>query len=91
MARFISVAGLKVVAVRDYKTGLRDDGKQQTNMGLPQSDVLYYELEDGAWVCVRPSGTEPKIKVYANAFAPCQKDAEALTQKLIEQTRELLA
>ena len=56
----------KVQAVRDYKADTRTDlatGKTEST-GLPNSNVLYYELSDGAWCCVRPSGTEPKIKFY---------------------------
>ena len=65
-----SLAGLSVLAVRDYKTGLRTDADGETaQMGLPVSDVLYYELEGRNWVCVRPSGTEPKIKQYVNTRA----------------------
>ena len=59
-------AGHKVTAVRDYKldeiTDLATGEKKPT--GLPNSNVLYYELTDDAWVCVRPSGTEPKVKFY---------------------------
>ncbi|MBQ9793854.1 MAG: phospho-sugar mutase [Clostridia bacterium] len=59
------IGGLKVVRVRDYKDGkvYHADGNV-TETGLPSSDVLYYELESGDAVIVRPSGTEPKIKVY---------------------------
>ena len=61
-----AIGDYKVLAVRDYKTDLRidmaDGSKSPT--GLPTSNVLYYELEDHAWCCVRPSGTEPKIKFY---------------------------
>ena len=51
----VSVNGVKIIEYRDYLTG---------NTGLPVSDVLYYVLEDESWFCVRPSGTEPKIKIY---------------------------
>ena len=59
-------AGHKVVAVRDYKADTITDvatGAVEPT-GLPNSNVLYYELTDDAWVCVRPSGTEPKVKFY---------------------------
>jgi len=45
--------------------------------GLPKSNVLYYELEDGAWVCIRPSGTEPKIKFYYGIKGADLADADA--------------
>ncbi len=61
----VSVGGLSVVAVRDYLTSRRTTaGGAVTPLDLPVSDVLYFELEDGAWMAVRPSGTEPKIKIY---------------------------
>lgn len=54
-----------VIAVRDYNSGITfyADGKQR-KIDLPKSNVIYYELDDNAWCCVRPSGTEPKIKFY---------------------------
>ncbi|OFD38643.1 phosphoglucomutase [Bacillus mycoides] len=60
------VAGLTVVAVEDYKesiiTTLQDGNKEEIH--LPKSNVLKYQLADGSWFCLRPSGTEPKIKFY---------------------------
>ena len=50
-----------------------------TKTGLPQSNVLYYELENNSWCCVRPSGTEPKIKLYMGVKGKNEEDA---TQKL---------
>jgi phosphoglucomutase len=47
-----------------------------TKTGLPSSNVLYYELSDNAWCCVRPSGTEPKIKFYFGVKGTSLKDAE---------------
>jgi len=60
------VNGKKVLRVRDYKAGTILDLENGTvsETGLPVSDVLYFELEDDAWWCVRPSGTEPKMKYY---------------------------
>ena len=85
------IAGLKVTAVRDYLKGVRTaDGKEEPT-GLPTSDVLYFELEKGCWVCVRPSGTEPKIKLYVNSNAGDRADAEELNVKLCEASKALLA
>lgn len=56
----------KALAIRDYDSGERievDSGIRE-KISLPQSNVLYYEMKNGAWFCIRPSGTEPKIKVY---------------------------
>ena len=60
------IGGYPVLGVRDYKKQVITDSKTKatTPTGLPESDVLYYDLPDNSWVCVRPSGTEPKIKVY---------------------------
>ncbi len=44
-----------------------------TKTGLPSSNVLYYELENNNWCCVRPSGTEPKIKLYMGVKARSEK------------------
>ena len=85
------IAGLKVTAVRDYLKGVRvADGREEPT-GLPQSNVLYFELEKGCWVCVRPSGTEPKIKLYVNANDPDRTAAEALNEKLCEASKALMA
>ena len=76
-------AGVKVLAVRDYSVGeRRTAGGEVTRLDLPQSDVLYYELEGGHWICVRPSGTEPKIKLYVNAVSPTAAGTDALLTKL---------
>lgn len=64
--RFQTIGGFKVLKMRDY---LIDEVKdmvtgEKSSTGLTKSNVLYYELENNAWCCVRPSGTEPKIKFY---------------------------
>lgn len=58
--------GCEIKAVRDYLTRRKTDMADGSSkaLDLPVSNVLYYELEDGAWFCIRPSGTEPKIKIY---------------------------
>ncbi|MBR5336766.1 MAG: phospho-sugar mutase [Lachnospiraceae bacterium] len=60
------IGGYPVLDVRDYKKDVITDTKTGATKptGLPESDVIYYDLPDNSWVCVRPSGTEPKIKVY---------------------------
>ena len=50
--------------------------------GLPASDVLYYELEEDAWCCVRPSGTEPKIKYYFGVKGGSMEDADFQLERL---------
>lgn len=55
----------EAVALRDYLKSTRiDENKAIEKLDLPQSDVLYYEMPNNAWFCIRPSGTEPKLKVY---------------------------
>ena len=79
-----------VEAVRDYKEGVRTDlktgVKEETH--LPTSNVLYYELSEDAWCCVRPSGTEPKIKFYigvkGNDIEDAKQRAEGLKKALLE-------
>lgn len=72
------VGGYKVVSARDYKLDTIKDlttGEIKPT-GLPSSNVLYYDMEDGAWLCVRPSGTEPKIKFYYGIKGTSLEDAE---------------
>ena len=72
------VGGYKVVSARDYKLDTVKDmatGEVKPT-GLPASNVLYYDLEDGAWLCVRPSGTEPKIKFYYGIKGTSLADAD---------------
>ena len=55
-----------------------------TKTGLPQSNVLYYELEDDAWCCIRPSGTEPKIKLYMGVKGKTNEEANQKLENLKE-------
>lgn len=73
------VGGVKVVEARDYSADTVKNlvTGEVTPTGLPKSNVLYYILEDGTWFCVRPSGTEPKIKVYFGANGDTMKEAES--------------
>ena len=84
------LGGLKVTGVRDYLKGVRCSEGREEPTGLPKSDVLFFELEGGNWVCVRPSGTEPKIKLYVNTNAKKQADSEALNEKLQEAAKGII-
>ena len=78
------IGGYRVLAIRDYKKDERVDlatGKKSTT-GLPESNVLYYELEEDAWVCARPSGTEPKIKFYYGVRGTSLADADAKSEHM---------
>jgi len=86
-----SFDGVKVTAVRDYQTGERRaaDGTVE-RLEQPASNVLYYELENRGWICVRPSGTEPKIKLYVNAVSGSDADTEAMLARLTDAAVSLL-
>lgn len=79
--------GYKVLSVRDYKMDTIQDVKtgKIKPTGLPNSNVLYYDMEEGVWLCVRPSGTEPKIKFYYGVKGKDLKDARKLSEKLGKQ------
>ena len=78
------LGGCQVLAVRDYKENIRKDMRtgETAPAGLPVSDVLYYELEDRAWCCIRPSGTEPKIKYYFGVKGSSLQDAQNRLDRL---------
>ena len=78
------LGGFQVLAVRDYKADVRVDlvSGEKSATGLPSSNVLYYELENNAWCCVRPSGTEPKIKFYFGVKGTSLEDAAEKLEKL---------
>ena len=80
------ICGSKVVWVGDYKTGVTTDGET----GLPKSNVLSYRMESGDTVIVRPSGTEPKIKIYITAKATSREEAEKKLQTISDSVKVLL-
>ncbi len=80
----VSLAGLRVEAMRDYTKDERKDLKtgEVTPTGLPNSNVLYFELENNSWCCIRPSGTEPKIKFYFGVKGTSLEDSEEKLEAL---------
>ena len=70
--------------IRDMKTGHEEE------TGLPKSNVLYYELENNSWCCVRPSGTEPKIKLYMGIKADSMEKADKKLEELKKAMEELV-
>lgn len=86
------VGGLKVMRFRDYREDIVKDCVTgvQTVTGLPKSNVLYFELENEAWCCIRPSGTEPKIKFYIGVKGTSDADA-AEQRKVLTKAVESLA
>ncbi len=83
------VNGSKIIEARDYKTGVRQDfvTNEETKLTLPESNVLYYTTEDGTWFCIRPSGTEPKIKIY---FGIVEQSDEKADKKLSDVVKDVL-
>ena len=77
-----SVAGKKVIATADYQTSVRKDANGEQTIHLPKSNVLEYGLEGGASVIVRPSGTEPKIKIYYSILGNTRAEAQTLLEAI---------
>lgn len=86
-----SLAGHKVIEARDYKehTIVKDNG-ERSETDLPTSNVLYYDLTDNAWCCVRPSGTEPKIKFYMGVRGESMEDADKRLEELTEAMKKFV-
>ena len=86
-----SFGPFKVEAVRDYSASLRKtaDGKVEV-LDIPKTNCVYYELEGGSFVCVRPSGTEPKLKIYYSVKAKDEADANAKLEEAKKSVAELL-
>lgn len=80
----ISFGKYKVTNAKDYKTSecKNLETNETTKIDLPSSNVLYYDLEDNGWCCVRPSGTEPKIKFYIGVKGTSMQDAEEKLEDL---------
>lgn len=85
------VAGEKVLSFGDYqKQIITYANGEETTTGLPKSNVLYYDLSNDNWCCVRPSGTEPKIKFYMGVKGTSLEDAENRLNKLETAMREII-
>lgn len=86
------IGGYQVLKARDYQADTIKDMAtgEVTGTGLPASNVLYYDLSDGAWVCVRPSGTEPKVKFYYGIKGNSLADAEEKSAKLGEEVVSMI-
>ena len=80
------IGDYKILRCRDYKTSKIIDLQTQEEMltNLPVSEVLYYELEKNAWICVRPSGTEPKVKFYCGVRGKTYEDASQQSKEMGE-------
>ena len=87
-----NLGSYQVLKQRDYETDQIVD-KQTASLsktGLPKSNVLYYELENDAWCCIRPSGTEPKIKFYIGVKASSMEESQREIEVLQTAAKELI-
>ena len=88
-----NIGNYKVQEFRDYQEGkiINIETKKERKTDLPKSNVLYYELENDAWCCVRPSGTEPKIKFYigakGNDFGDANKELEIMKEDILKYSK----
>lgn len=84
--RHAKFGNAEVKAIKDYFAGERLDlsAGNKEKLTLPESDVLYYEMKDGSWFCVRPSGTEPKIKIYYGVSGSTREEADKKLEELKE-------
>ena len=82
----------RVRVVRDYKTGIVKNlvTGQEEPTGLPVSNVLYFEMQNNIWLCVRPSGTEPKIKLYYGVVGNSLADADTKAAELADSVNAMI-
>ncbi len=82
----------KILSFRDIENNIKKDVQtgKITETGLPKSNVLYYELENDSWCCIRPSGTEPKIKVYFGIKGISNEDAKVKLENLKTAMLEII-
>ena len=85
-----TLANYDVIETRDYESGVIQNclTQEKSTTGLPKSNVLYYDLQDNAWCCVRPSGTEPKIKFYIGVKGNSLEDADNKLQELTDAVKK---
>lgn len=88
-----TIGGRKVLALRDYQAGTRVDFVTGVTgeAGLGKSNVLYYELENNEWAVIRPSGTEPKLKIYCSVSGATEAEANAHAEATLNDMNALLA
>lgn len=89
----VAFAGLRVTRIRDYESGqiLDKTSGETLPTGLPHSNVLFYDLEEGCSLIVRPSGTEPKIKLYVMARGAAEQEAGERASGLSKEGMKLFS
>ena len=85
-----TLANYDVIETRDYESGVIQNclTQEKSTTWLPKSNVLYYDLQDNAWCCVRPSGTEPKIKFYIGVKGNSLEDADKKLEELTDAVKK---
>ena len=86
-----AIAGQTVAAISNFATGIISfaDGNSQ-KISLPKTNAVKYHMANGDWLCVRPSGTEPKLKIYVAVKAISKETAEAVCEKYAAAMKEML-
>ena len=91
-ASIFEVSGYKISAIRDYLTGVKTYSNGETEkIGVENINCLYFELVLGGFICLRPSGTEPKLKVYYSVKGKDKAHAEKALAELKENFSAMLA
>jgi len=87
-----SIDGTKIISLKDYSIGKEINFvvNATKNFDMPKSDVLYFDLGEGSWFCVRPSGTEPKIKIYFGIKGENNADADSKLKSFSESVMKLI-
>lgn len=90
------ICGLKILKIRDYEkeeyiyeNALTGESLYEEAKKIPKANVIYYELEKESWICIRPSGTEPKMKVYIGVRGKREDEAEELLDKIAQRYESL--
>jgi phosphoglucomutase len=85
------IAGEEVLYVADYLSGAVKYANGSIGYtGLPESNVIYLGLEDEQFICIRPSGTEPQLKIYVLVYADTKEKSQAKADKLMAAVKEML-
>lgn len=88
----LEINGYQIISISDYLSGVKYNLLTgcKKKLSLPSSNVLYYELSGGSWFCIRPSGTEPKIKIYLETFGNDMNNAKERLADLKEKVFSML-